>query len=110
MIRLIKSWFKKSTYHLLPPLQNTLTSRYDPALATDDELLLMMSGHVKDPAEARRLMAEYGIYNAPQLLPLLPVRKVDWQRRVRNWIMFLEGSQATNPYLDRRRPENLNRY
>jgi hypothetical protein len=63
-----------------------------------------LTGRVKDPEAAQKLMDKYGVDNAPDLLKLLPKRRVNWKKKLANIVMRLEGSQATNPYLKRLSP------
>ncbi len=101
MFRLLKRIFAKTAHEQLPRLQNTLTTRYNPLLLSDDELLILLAGVAKDPSEARRLMIEYEVSNAHELLAVLPKRKVNWLRRWKQWTQSLEGSYNSDPYQDR---------
>lgn len=100
MIRLIKHIFRRTIREQLPRLENSYTTRYDPASISEDEHLILLAGVAKDPAEARRIMAEYGAPNAVELLKLLPKHKIDWRGRVKRWLLSLEGSYQTDPYKD----------
>lgn len=98
MIRVIRAIFRRTVRENLPKLENTLTSKYDRAAIGDDELLIMLAGVAKDPVEARRLMSEYEVANALELLKVIPKRQIHWRRRLRSYLQSLEGSVTNDPY------------
>lgn len=100
MIRVIKHILRRTIREQLPRLENSLTARYDPMALNDDERLILLAGVAKDPAEARRIMSEYGATNAIELLKLLPKRKINWRGRLHRWLLSLEGSYQSDPYSD----------
>lgn len=100
MFKLIKSIFAKTLHEQLPRLENTLTADYDPAFLSDDEYLILLAGVAKDPNEARRLMEEYHVSTAHELLQVLPKKKINWLRRWKRWTQSLEGSYNSDPFPD----------
>ncbi len=106
MLSAIKSLFTLKPREKLPRLRNSLSTSFDLQELPPDIELILLTGRVKDPESARRLMEKYGVDNAPDLLKLLPKRRINWRRKLGNMIMRLEGSQATNPYLKHLQPDN----
>lgn len=100
LLRLYKHIFRRSIRESLPRLDNSLTVNYDRTALTEDERLILLRGVAKDPAEARRIMREYGASNAVELLALLPKPKINWRRRLRRWLLTLEGSHQSDPSKD----------
>lgn len=106
LIRLYKHIFRRSIRESLPRLENSLTVGYHRESLTIDEELILLRGVAKDPAEARRMMKEYGAANAIELLKLLPAHKINWRRRLRRWLLTLEGSHQSDPTQDKLWPVN----
>lgn len=98
MFKVIRDIFRRTTHENLPKLENTLTSQYDRLNIGDDELLIMLAGIAKDPVEAKRLMKEYEVENALELLRVIPKRQINWRRRLRSYLQGLEGSVTNDPY------------
>lgn len=98
MFKVIRDIFRRTEREKLPKLENTLTSAYDRLAIGDDELLIMLAGVAKDPVEARKLMDEYEVGSAVELLKVMPRRKIHWRRRLRSYLQGLEGSVTNDPY------------
>lgn len=109
MLSAIKRMFTLKLREKLPRLSNTLTTSFDTASLPPDIELILLTGRVKDPEAARKLMEKYGVDNAPDLLKLLPKRRINWKKKLQNLIMRIEGSQPTNPYLKRLYPPEQNK-
>lgn len=108
MKTVLKYLFQRPEREKLPRLSHTLTSDVDPSATLDPDIqLILMTGRVRDPVQARRLMQEYGATNGVELLKRLPPPPpVDWKRRFRAWMRQLEGSYQSDPHradLTRRR-------
>lgn len=106
LLRLARHILKRSIREHLPRLENSLTVAYDPATLTEDERLILLRGVAKDPGEARRIMQEYGAANAVELLAMLPKPKINVRRRVKRWLLGLEGSHLSDPTKDKFWPPN----
>lgn len=91
--------FGRSIYDKLPKLPHTLTDEFDPLELDPDIQLALMTGLVRDPHEARKLMAKYGATNGAELLVRLPPPPpLDWRKRLAALIRQWEGSYASDPH------------
>lgn len=78
------------------------TQAYDIRNATSDELLLIRSGHARNPIEAKLILARFKGKRAYEIIPLLPRRTpTRWQLikgQIKRFIMRVEGSNDISPY------------
>lgn len=80
------------------PLPRDLVTRFDILECDEDEILLILSGRVKDRHAIARLKERYGVTTALELLPLLPKRKPrSLQLRILDWLRRAEGSYEHDP-------------
>lgn len=86
-------WYSSRKWHRVP-LQ-TITP-YTFLHATEQERLVMMSGRARSPMEARRLMKEYGVRTAVELIRMLPrPPKRTFRSRLNSMLLRLDGSRYT---------------
>lgn len=91
--------FRQSAHEKLPRLPHTLADKFDPLELDPDIQLALMTGLVRDPHEARKLMAKYEAKNGAELLARLPPPpRVDWRRRFQSWLCSLEGAYQSDPH------------
>lgn len=70
-----------------------------------DESIIIASGHAKDAAGARRLMEQYEVINAADLLPLLPKAKpINYRYRMYRWLCSLRGELPYDPHKNPEKP------
>jgi hypothetical protein len=75
-----------------------IRGHYDPLTLDRDVELIILSGRAKDPIGAARLMAQYNVSTASELLPLLPRRRRPSVRtRMRQWMQRLLGVTEHDP-------------
>lgn len=80
------------------PLPRDLVTRFDILECDEDEILLILSGRVKDRHAIARLKARYNVDSAIELLPLLPKRKPrPLKARILDWLRRAEGSYEHDP-------------
>jgi hypothetical protein len=75
---------------------------YDTTMQIDEDIqLIIMSGKAKDPIGAARLLDEYKVETAAELIPLLPKRKrPSIKARLLRWVQRLLGLYPTDPTLE----------
>ena len=100
MSNLYRDLFKhRSVRDKLPRLETTLAN--PDRLDIDPKVeLLLMTGRIRDESRAWEVMEEMGVtegYEAVRLLP--PPPKVNWRKRVQNWLARLEGGYTSDPHL-----------
>lgn len=114
MISLFRYLFRQTERDLLPRLTNHLTTEFDRAREIGWEAeLVLMRGHVRDPARAEALIEQYkaqGYRSIEEVLAALPEPPPpDWKGRFRRWIQHLEGSYGDNPHYKEDR-DTLNQF
>lgn len=110
MRKVLAYLFNQTPREKLPRLPHTLAEEFDPLELDSDIRLALMTGLVRDPHEARKLMVQYGAKNGAELLARLPPPPpVDWRKRLQAWIRQLEGGYQSDPHKEelRRREEGM---
>lgn len=98
MRKLLNYLFYETQRDKLPHLSHTLTDKFDPAEQEAEIQLVLMTGLVRDPLAAQRLMEKYDARTAADLLAKLPIRRINWRARLRSWLQVIEGSYASDPH------------
>jgi hypothetical protein len=87
------------------PVPRVLVTKLSAKGASDDELLLIKSGHARSIQHARELMTKYNATTGVECLELLPPpRKVTFWERLHRLILRLAGHDDRDIY--RRRTDN----
>ncbi len=101
MRSLLKYLMRQTIYRKLPKLRRTMRLSFDPASLDEETMLVMMMGIARDPVGVSRLLEEYHVSTAAELLKVLPPPPPpDWRGRLRSWWQLVEGSRPTDPHLE----------
>ena len=86
-------WQRNNKWHRVPLQTITPYTFLD---ATEQERLIMMAGRARSPMEARRLMNEYKVRTAADLIRRLPrPPRRTFRSLLRSMLMRLDGSRST---------------
>ncbi len=97
VVRFIKMLTHIAAVDRLPRLPSGYKVDFDPDGLTWDELQVLGAMGAKDKLGVKRLMDEYDVETVPELLAVLPRKKIDYKHRFMNWLRRLEGSSETPP-------------
>lgn len=91
--------FKRTKKQGLPHAVDRFANPLDVLNMTMDEELILMTGKVRGVETIPVLMEKYQAGDAVELIQKLPgLKPVDWRRRLRNWIVRLEGGYESDPH------------
>ncbi|MCL4248319.1 MAG: hypothetical protein KJ065_09250 [Anaerolineae bacterium] len=98
--QLYRILFRQHRRSRLPRFVRGFHREYEAIDIDDADMQVALgSGRFRDPWHVVGMLHKYGAADVYELLEMLPKRKgVNWRRRFRRWLLYVEGSEVSDPF------------